>query len=143
MFLSIMHFEPKNQTMNKMKRWAWVMLCSTAFAPQVQADDWDFPYLVLTESSGEEHVLGVSSLNLVFDGANLTAENGEQSLTLPLESLAEMHFSDSEVVTTIDRLQTENGKRETMEVYDLQGRRLDAVSSRGLYIINGKKVLVK
>ena len=129
--------------MKETKRWALAMLCCMALTLQVQADDWEFPYLVLTENSGEQHAMGVSALNLVFDGENLVAENGEQSLTLPLESLAEMHFSDSEVVTTIDGLQSEPKGEVRMEVFDLQGRRLDAVSSPGLYIINGKKVWVK
>ena len=42
--------------------------------------------------------------------------------------------------TDIENVKTESGKVKT--VYDLQGRRVDT-TSKGLYIINGKKVLVK
>ena len=42
--------------------------------------------------------------------------------------------------TGIDEVKYENGEVKT--IYDLQGRKVDT-SSKGLYIINGKKVLVK
>ena len=42
--------------------------------------------------------------------------------------------------TDIENVKTENGEVKT--VYDLQGRKVDT-PSKGLYIINGKKVLVK
>ena len=46
----------------------------------------------------------------------------------------------TEVPTGIDDVKGENG--EMKAVYDLQGRKVE-VSSEGLYIINGKKVVVK
>ena len=42
--------------------------------------------------------------------------------------------------TGIEEVKGENGKVKT--IYDLQGRKVNT-SSKGLYIINGKKVLVK
>ena len=42
--------------------------------------------------------------------------------------------------TCVDEVKCENGEVKT--IYDLQGRKVDT-SSKGLYIINGKKVLVK
>ena len=42
--------------------------------------------------------------------------------------------------TGVDEVKCENGEVKT--IYDLQGRKVDT-SSKGLYIINGKKVLVK
>ena len=42
--------------------------------------------------------------------------------------------------TGVDEVKCENG--EVKAIYDLQGRKVDT-SSKGLYIINGKKVLVK
>lgn len=40
----------------------------------------------------------------------------------------------------IDEVKTENGKRET-EIYDLSGRRVDKVSHKGIYVVNGKKIV--
>ncbi len=42
--------------------------------------------------------------------------------------------------TGVEELKTENGKRKS--IYDLQGRKIEN-PSKGIYIINGKKVLVK
>ena len=42
--------------------------------------------------------------------------------------------------TGIEKVKAENGNVKT--IYDLQGRKVDT-PSKGLYIINGKKVLVK
>ena len=49
-------------------------------------------------------------------------------------------YAKSSVATGISEVTTENGK--VTAIYDLQGRVVDA-PSKGLYIINGKKVLVK
>ena len=43
--------------------------------------------------------------------------------------------------TGIDEVKTENGNVKT--VYDLTGRRVEAITAPGIYIVNGKKVLVK
>jgi hypothetical protein len=48
---------------------------------------------------------------------------------------------DGGVTTPIDEVEYENG--EVKEIYDLTGRKLQGISGAGIYIINGKKVLVK
>ena len=42
--------------------------------------------------------------------------------------------------TTVEDVEIEN---EREEIYDLTGRKLEGISGTGIYIINGKKVLVK
>jgi hypothetical protein len=42
--------------------------------------------------------------------------------------------------TGIEDVEAEEGE---VAVYDMQGRRLDKITAPGLYIIGGKKVLVK
>ena len=42
--------------------------------------------------------------------------------------------------TTVEDVEIENEKE---EIYDLTGRKLDGISGAGIYIINGKKVLIK
>ena len=43
--------------------------------------------------------------------------------------------------TAINEVKGENGKAKT--IYDLTGRRVDAITTPGIYIVNGKKVFVK
>ena len=43
--------------------------------------------------------------------------------------------------TAIDEVKGENGK--VKAIYDLTGRRIDAITAPGIYIVNGKKTLVK
>ncbi len=50
-----------------------------------------------------------------------------------------LDFGDD--ATGIDEVETENGKMKT-EIYDLSGRRSNMLN-KGIYIVNGKKVVVK
>ena len=52
--------------------------------------------------------------------------------------IVEIDFTGIEDV--YDEVKCENGKVQT--IYDLQGRKVE-VPSEGLYIINGKKVMIK
>ena len=47
-----------------------------------------------------------------------------------------------ENTTGVTEVKTENGERET-EIYDLQGRRINEITESGIYIVDGKKVIVK
>ena len=50
-------------------------------------------------------------------------------------------YAKSSVATGVDEVKAESG--EVKAIYDLQGRRLNAITEPGIYIVNGKKVLVK
>ena len=46
-----------------------------------------------------------------------------------------------EDATGVEEVKSENGERKT--IYDLSGRKLSEITAPGIYIVNGKKVLVK
>ena len=50
-------------------------------------------------------------------------------------------YAKSSVATGVDEVKAESG--EVKAIYDLQGRRLNAITEPGIYIVNGKKMLVK
>ena len=80
----------------------------------------------------------------VYDNAILYIPNGTEQLYQKREPwniffyIAEMDFTGIDEV--YDEVKGENGEVKT--IYDLQGRKVE-VPSEGLYIINGKKVVVK
>ncbi len=50
-------------------------------------------------------------------------------------------FNGSKITTDIEDLKAESGEMKV--IYDLTGRRVNAITTPGIYIVNGKKVLVK
>jgi hypothetical protein len=57
------------------------------------------------------------------------------------EGIKSFSFRFGEGTTGVEEVKTENGNVKT--VYDLTGRRVEAITAPGIYIVNGKKVLVK
>ena len=49
-------------------------------------------------------------------------------------------FGDEKAVTSIENITIENGAN---AIYDLTGRKVNEINAAGIYIVNGKKVLVK
>ena len=50
-------------------------------------------------------------------------------------------YAKSQISTGVDEVKAEGGKVKVF--FDLAGRRLNAITEPGIYIVNGKKVLVK
>ncbi len=57
------------------------------------------------------------------------------------QGAANFSFRFGEGTTGVEEVKTENGNVKT--VYDLTGRRVEAITAPGIYIVNGKKTLVK
>ena len=51
-------------------------------------------------------------------------------------------LTEKEMATGIESL-TANEKSDANEVYDLQGRRVARHPAKGIYVVNGKKIVVK
>ncbi len=56
-----------------------------------------------------------------------------------------LNFGDSEETTSVndEELRMNEGISNTTTWYDLSGRRLTVKPTKGLYIVNGKKVMIK
>ena len=63
------------------------------------------------------------------------------SALTPAQQTAAFYGFDWEGTTGIDEVKGENGN--VKGIYDLTGRRVEAITAPGIYVVNGKKVLVK
>ena len=103
--------------------------------------------------TGDAYVLANGNNDVGLYLATLNQEgkfkNNSHKAYLPesaLHSSAQMSAGfrfrfDGGVTTLIDEVEYENG--EMKDIYDLTGRKLQGISGAGIYIIDGKKVLVK
>lgn len=87
-----------------------------------------------------------TNLNNVFgwywgaqNGGAFQIEGHKAWLVIP-KSLATRSYALDEGVTNIGSLTSDEGQA---EIYDLQGRRVSTPSKKGMYIRNGKKVVIK
>ena len=72
------------------------------------------------------------------EGENAFYLYGQVGRTIYLTSLT---VTKNDAETAINEVKGENGKAKT--IYDLTGRRVDAITTPGIYIVDGKKVFVK
>ena len=90
--------------------------------------DYDWSSYTLYNTTAEKTIQFVEGVNEFF-------LYGEVGKLIYLTSLTVTN------TTAIDEVKGENGKVKT--IYDLTGRRIDAITAPGIYIVNGKKTLVK
>ena len=118
------------------------------------ADEYPYPYLVLTSTSGEQTAVAVDGLEMTFSDGKLVAKNVKGSQTLTLADLVSMQFSEGiDLPDGIAEIQ--NSTSADGIIYDLQGRRIPSplvrkgagAASKGIFIVkqNGgtHKVYVK
>ena len=88
--------------------------------------------------NGEEVCFGLASMNQLNEGAFLNNANKVYLPAGEVSAAAYYSFRFEGGTTGIENVEVENAN----VIYDLTGRQVNAVE-RGIYIINGKKVLVK
>ena len=99
---------------------------------------------------GDAYVLTLKNEEVCFGGVKLNQLNETAFLNnankvyLPKTegmNVASYSFRFGEGTTGIGEVKGENG--EVKAIYDLTGRRAEAITAPGIYIVGGKKVLVK
>ena len=90
--------------------------------------DYDWSSYSLHNTTAEKTIQFVEGVNEFF-------LYGEVGKLIYLTSLTVTN------TTAIDEVKGENGK--VKAIYDLTGRRIDAITAPGIYIVNGKKTIVK
>jgi hypothetical protein len=93
--------------------------------------DYDLRSYSLYNTTAEETIQFVEGVNEFF-------LYGQVGRTIYITSLTITKTGDE---TGINEVKGENGKVKV--IYDLTGRRVDAITAPGIYIVNGKKTLVK
>ena len=94
--------------------------------------DYNLGSISLYNTTAEKTIQFVEGVNEFF-------LYGQVGRTIYLTSLTITKTGGEE--TGINEVKGENGKVKV--IYDLTGRRIDAITTPGIYIVNGKKTLVK
>lgn len=89
--------------------------------------------------NGEEVCFGLASMNQLNKGAFLNNANKAYLPTGEVSATAYYSFRFPGT-TAIENVEVEN---EVKVIFDLTGRRVEEITAPGIYIVNGKKVLVK
>ena len=117
-----------------------VLLFLTFMIGMLTAHAEEYAYLTFKTTDGAKISVPASSLTITISGTTLTA--GSQSFTL--SNLSKMYFSTSDLTSGIESL--ENIRLtidEATDIYDLQGRRLERAPQKGIYIQDGRKVMIQ
>ena len=93
--------------------------------------DYDWSSYSLYNTTAEKTIQFVEGVNEFF-------LYGQVGRTIDVTSLTITKTGEE---TAIEEVKGENGEVKT--IYDLTGRRIDAITAPGIYIVNGKKTLVK
>lgn len=136
------------------KRKIGLLLLMLASALWMQAEEYEYPYLVFTNTEGALTAFLVNDLTMHINGTQLDVTNNEGTVHFTLTDLSAMQFSvDGETLTALENVLNADAR---IEVYTLEGISLGtfdgllkAVSSlrQGVYVItdgkNTQKIVIR
>ena len=105
-------------------------------------------YLIFKQKNDNEQALTLSSVVIKFADGQVQATDGKDALTLDLSTMQSLIFSKTPT-TSIETVTNEEVQQQNMQVYDLNGRRVNAYdhSLQGVYIVKegekSRKILVR
>ena len=91
--------------------------------------------------NGEEVCFGLASMNQLNEGAFLNNANKAYLPAGEVSAAAYYSFRFEGGTTGVDELIEQ--RAESKVIFDITGRRVEAITAPGIYIVGGKKVLVK
>lgn len=127
------------------------LLSGTDEAATTVAPDWAAGrdckfYMLSKKKGGDNSTVGFYYGSGCPNGEAFTNGAHKAYLTVPKMSGANARsfylFSDAETTTGIDNVQSAKESTGNLKIYNLNGQRV-STPQRGIYIVNGKKVLVK
>lgn len=107
-----------------------------------------YDYLLVQKTDGTTQSFTALGLSIKFENGNMVLKESGNSTSLALTDLNKMFFSATTDPSGIDTV-TENSVLNAPAVYDLSGRKIVNGTSengqlpKGIYIVNGKKIVVK
>lgn len=136
------------------KRKIGLLLLMVASALWMQAEEYEYPYLVFTNTEGALTAFQVNDLTMHINGTQLDVTNNEGTVHFTLTDLSAMQFSvDGETLTALENVLNADAR---VEVYTLEGMSmgtfdglLKAASSlrQGVYVItdgkNTQKIVIR
>lgn len=136
------------------KRKIGLLLLMLASALWMQAEEYEYPYLVFTNTEGALTAFQVNDITMHINGTQLDVTNNEGTVHFTLTDLSAMQFSvDGETLTALENVLNADAR---VEVYTLEGMSmgtfdglLKAASSlrQGVYVItdgkNTQKIVIR
>lgn len=136
------------------KRKIGLLLLMLASALWMQAEEYEYPYLVFTNTEGALTAFQVNDLTMHINGTQLDVTNNEGTVHFTLTDLSAMQFSvDGETLTALENVLNADAR---VEIYTLEGMSmgtfdglLKAASSlkQGVYVItdgkNTQKIVIR
>ena len=116
----------------------------------LQAQAYDYPYLVFQNTEGRTTVIAVESLSITISDGQLVATNADGTQSFALADLSKMYFTQQADLTGISNASTQED--EVVEVFTTGGIKLgkylnikEAKTSLkpGLYILKSKQKYFK
>ena len=95
--------------------------------------------VTITATPNEGYELGAITVTGVYSNLAVVVTDGK--FTMPADDVTvTVTFK---VATGIQNVSVENNSLENATIYDLNGRRVENPTKKGIYIVNGKKVVIK